>query len=114
QVHAPDHAKFHEPTTQRAHGQRRTIMLIVATISDASGIGERFGTMKDVTERARAHEEREELLATLAAERDRVLRVQSTTAELARARTRDQVTDAVLAHGMRAFGARAALVMLVD
>jgi PAS domain S-box-containing protein len=71
------------------------------------------GSVIDIRQRRRA-EEQAPLLATLAAERDRVVRMQATSAALARAASLDEVTDAVLAEGMRALGARAALVMLVD
>ncbi len=114
QIIATGKGEFDNLEIRRGDGEQRTITLSIAAIRDSSGRGERFGTIKDVTERVRAQTERDALLANLAEERDRVVRVQATTAALATAATRDDVTEAVLAHGMRAFGARAAVVMLVD
>jgi PAS domain S-box-containing protein len=109
------HTGEHDLVFRRKDGQALPVVVAHAPFRDAADELRGFvATVRDVTERRRAEEERGQLLAAERAARDRTELLQTITASLATALTPEQVLDVAARHGFDAIGASHGTVMLVD
>ena len=109
------HTGEHDLAFRRHDGQPLPVVVAHAPLRDADGQLRGFvATVRDVTQKRRADEERSQLLAAERAARDRTELLQTVTASLSTALTPDQVLDVAVGPGFDAVGAPRGTVMLVD
>lgn len=105
----------HDLVFRRRDGRPLPVVVAHAPLRGPNGELEGLvATVRDVTERRRAEEERSQLLAAERAARDRTELLQRITALLATALTPDQVLEIATGHGFAAVGDPHGTVMLVE
>jgi PAS domain S-box-containing protein len=109
------HTGEHDLVFRRRSGRPLPVVVAHAPLRDADGELRGFvATVRDVTQKRRADQERSQLLASERAARDRTELLQSMTASLSTALTPDQVLDVAVGPAFDAVGAPRGSVMLVD